>query len=565
MRAITPVIAIVVLLVMTISAGGLAYLTLTTYQEEAARGGMAGAEGTFQAIGEQVRIESVQDGKVIMRNIGSRTIEDFEPLLVINGIPVQGVSSKTTLAPGETTVVDLRIESNANQPDVINVYTPSGNTVTITHTGKCTTVDLFNPSGTQSISSAQCYYAPNLVSCEVDGVCTVDEDDFENAFNCPQDCGYLMFVASVPVTTPDEQDVYQFLFNGTHWKMAKNITDTAGVAEGVSAGAYDSSRNIMAVYQNEGIMYNNLSYSFNSSGGWSAPVNTTLDKVGGNIAIAEGPNGQIMVTAQARPDTSSIPVDMVKSILWNGSSWGAMKNVSLSEYADLGPGGCGIWACHAMFSGVGYFGSTPIAVWAQETPSGYAYIQSAVWDGSGWTNYKNISTTAHSNRPYVTSSLAGDEVMAVWTEYSMGSGTYQVRTSLWDGSSWSAYENVTEPVPAWSDVRNNQVARDAVGQYIVAYMNQSNDPREGYYVVRSKSGVWSAPQRVSPFTNQTGENVFLLGNLAGAVTLAWGDVVDDHVEYKTSFWNSYEARLQTPIRLVYCDVAGGMQCRETEP
>jgi flagellin-like protein len=71
MKAISPIIAIVVLMLMTIAAAGMAYLTIVSYQEQAARASETGVEAIGSAALSQVKVESIKDGKLYLRSIGA--------------------------------------------------------------------------------------------------------------------------------------------------------------------------------------------------------------------------------------------------------------------------------------------------------------------------------------------------------------------------------------------------------------------------------------------------------------------------------------------------------------
>jgi hypothetical protein len=186
-----------------------------------------------------------------------------------------------------------------------------------------------------------------------------------------------------------------------------------------------------------------------------------------------------------------------------------------------------------------------------------------LWNGTDWTDYQNITTHAQPDKPALSTNLNGD-VLALWIDAPNGFYMYPLylRSAIWDGTSWTNYQDVLSIMDN-REIGGVNVARDALGQYVAVYMNKSS-PQQGYYLVRSKSGVWGAPIPVSPLYTQAGDQVFLLGNLAGAVTLAWPDVVTDHLEYMTSFWNAYKSKLQLPVHGLYCSPSPTL-CSPMEP
>lgn len=86
MRAITPIVAIIVLVLMTVAAAGMAYFTITTFQTQTATGAQGGLRTLTETSKTQLKIESVSGGKVYLRNLGSETFEN--PLFYIENRPV---------------------------------------------------------------------------------------------------------------------------------------------------------------------------------------------------------------------------------------------------------------------------------------------------------------------------------------------------------------------------------------------------------------------------------------------------------------------------------------------
>jgi len=70
MRSISPVVAIVVLMVMTVAAAGMAYLTIVSYQEEATAGSGRGFEDLSARASSAIEVESLADGRLYIRSRG---------------------------------------------------------------------------------------------------------------------------------------------------------------------------------------------------------------------------------------------------------------------------------------------------------------------------------------------------------------------------------------------------------------------------------------------------------------------------------------------------------------
>jgi flagellin-like protein len=70
MRSISPVVAIVVLLLMTVAAAGMAFLTITTYQNQASGSSEGGIEKLAAAGQSQIKVESLGNGRIYLRSFG---------------------------------------------------------------------------------------------------------------------------------------------------------------------------------------------------------------------------------------------------------------------------------------------------------------------------------------------------------------------------------------------------------------------------------------------------------------------------------------------------------------
>lgn len=527
-RAITPVIAIVVLLVMTISAGGLAYLTITGYQNEAARSGMSGMEQTFESLSEQVKVESISNGQMIVRNTGSRSIEDFSPLVLVNGIPVQSISSKGTLAPGETAIIDLRIDM-PTQGTVVNITTPSGNTVEVTHTGKCTTVGISTPGQSAVHQSGQCYDLPDLVTCVVDGVC--DIEGTENAFNCPADCGLLMMAGSVELEGVGNKEVYIFTFNQT-LDASLNLTETADNDEEAAKGVYDSEGNYMATWLYDGLGADDLIYRFWNKSEWSPKANITQsgESTGNTDVMADGDGNVVIVFQDASNDISAS--------VWNGAVWSPVGKVSVHP-DDAG-------RLHKQPDG-GMYGGRPLVLWLSYLVGpDYDWVRSAVWNGTDMVDHANI-TILGAGRPSVVTSRSGPAT-AVFGEYV--TPYYQIRSAQWNGYEWSNYLNVSgfsDDLPGGINV-----GRDAAGRDVAIYLERV----EGEYVTHWSvldGGQWSAPQAIGgPVLSGM---TLLLDNLPGGVVIGWFEDFDTHFELRIAEWDPFAKTFPAPRPLLNCTLA----------
>jgi flagellin-like protein len=103
MRSISPVVAIVVLMLMTVAAAGMAYLTITSYQSQSQAGTQGGIESIGTTTRTQLKIESVAAGKIYLRNLGSEIFEN--PNFYVEGRPLE-VSGPDQCQPGKVCVYE---------------------------------------------------------------------------------------------------------------------------------------------------------------------------------------------------------------------------------------------------------------------------------------------------------------------------------------------------------------------------------------------------------------------------------------------------------------------------
>jgi flagellin-like protein len=160
MKAISPIVAIVVLMLMTVAAAGMAYLTITGYQTQSQAGTQGGIETIGTSTRTQVKIESVAAGKIYLRNMGSETFEN--PDFYVEGKPLN-VTGPDECLPGK-----------------VCVFTVTEN---ITCIGDCVlSMGQDMPVGT-TVKVEEEELEPETI-CG-DGDCDADE----NTQNCWTDCG----------------------------------------------------------------------------------------------------------------------------------------------------------------------------------------------------------------------------------------------------------------------------------------------------------------------------------------------------------------------------------------
>ncbi len=84
MKGITPIIAIILLLLITISMVGFAFVWFTRIAESASSAGSSQLNQTLAQMSQKVRIDNVNDNVVTIRNIGSQTIQSASLSFYVN-------------------------------------------------------------------------------------------------------------------------------------------------------------------------------------------------------------------------------------------------------------------------------------------------------------------------------------------------------------------------------------------------------------------------------------------------------------------------------------------------
>ena len=102
MKGITPIIAIVLLLMITISMAGFAFIWFQRIGSTALNATQAGVTAQQQAAGKLIAIDNVdtENGKISIRNIGSYTIQNTELSVYKDGSAISCSWDKDSVAPG---------------------------------------------------------------------------------------------------------------------------------------------------------------------------------------------------------------------------------------------------------------------------------------------------------------------------------------------------------------------------------------------------------------------------------------------------------------------------------
>jgi flagellin-like protein len=410
MRAITPVVAIIVLLLMTVAAAGMAFLTITSYQGQAESGTQGGIETIGTSTRTQIKIEAVAAGQIYIRNQGSETFEN--PRFYVEGRPID-VTGPDGCLSGKTCVFTI--------------------TEDIECIGDCElSMGADMPIGTEVVVEEEELQVEELCG---NGVCNYPT---ENGINCFVDCreNYMPYQVGYQLK--------QTRWNGTDWIFYQNITIPKATYS-LATGAFKNSEQIIVMKRTDVGPIDGISTVFWNGASLSGISNvtepTTYNDVGGGVSYSDS-NQIFLVFTKQRPTRE------VHYSIWGGSSWSTPKNISISGLHNEQPS-------------VDFNSTQGVVVWARDI--GNYEIMSAIWNGTDWDKYRDVTDNIIDDyRPSIDFDT-DERGIAVWRQESPGYAVY----SVWDGDTWSQAKNVTD----FSDIGTPVVSTTEKGTTFVLGIN----------------------------------------------------------------------------------------------
>ncbi|MBI5536346.1 MAG: hypothetical protein HY898_26735 [Deltaproteobacteria bacterium] len=139
------------------------------------------------------------------------------------------------------------------------------------------------------------------------------------------------------------------------------------------------------------------------------------------------------------------------------SAGGTDAGPDVAVEGAAGTGGASVWApvggkldhdtsscCHTFDPTVKNFGGKPVVVWAEDDPTSGSWVRLKSWEGAAWQSIESpsqndVEASPTHRSPAVT--LLGSKLLVGWNTLISVDGDGLVRG--WDGTSWSAAENVT--------------------------------------------------------------------------------------------------------------------------
>ncbi len=122
MRGVSEVIAIILILMITISLAGLAYMFMSTTMADVTSSAGSTVDTTTSSMLTSFKIETMDISKVYVRNTGQNTITSLS--VYVNDVPAHINMTPTSIAPGQIgtiTIYDFIMED-----DTIKITSPSG-------------------------------------------------------------------------------------------------------------------------------------------------------------------------------------------------------------------------------------------------------------------------------------------------------------------------------------------------------------------------------------------------------------------------------------------------------
>ena len=151
MRGITPIIAIILLLMITIAITGLAFVFLSGTTESAAQAGEAQLEQQTQLIGESFAIEIIDKNKVIIRNRGATELKNMK--FYVDGKEVNITQGPSSIPINQLGTFVLNLSENTN-PNALKISSLGSKTE------QSVSGIMFNPCASDSDCST-----PPQISC----------------------------------------------------------------------------------------------------------------------------------------------------------------------------------------------------------------------------------------------------------------------------------------------------------------------------------------------------------------------------------------------------------------
>ncbi len=534
MRGITPVIAIVMLLLMSVAATGGFYLIYQSFTEEGEESGSTQIESLGEQSLAQIQIESAAGGRIYVKNVGAGDVDLSKVSVYVNNRPVSVNRSADTLAERSRAVLKLTELPGCTEErcDIeISGAASTSQTVELTKLSCSSDADCY--------SNETCQGGVCVEEEEEEAVCGDGEcSEGEHGYDCWEDCRPDSLALTTIAPSTSSFWLGQYDWNGTTYDFTSNITDAEDFRLSYHHHLFFlSNGNHLAsgtAWNGDMGTYWHSKYDGSS---WSYPSNISKEyDVEGDIVFSwpdvdESGNGMfIWMYQEVMPQPSqkiqwATLQDGVASDPDNATSW---VSTMLPSFAFT-PDNSGF----LLYSNVSNFG----------THNNHKVLYSH-WDGSSWddtgvvANYPNVINAQAIDLAWPLVSFADNgDGMAVWgIENKTNNIFFQYATH--DGSSWTYQGNFegwtpTNTTTPW----HTELAHDHQGRpVLVAMLFGGPEVSDLYFTYddawSSNQSLPNASGKFIPTLSKTSDNTLF------AIDMDWEAVnSDERAQWRWMVWN----------------------------
>ena len=126
MKGITPVIAVILLLLITISMVGFAFVWFTRLTETATESVSGELNATTSALAKKIQIDNAAGTSLSLRNIGTQTVEAGQLAFFVNGVSVTCTFGAGVTSVPPNTVRACTLSTSCSAGSRMRVTAPAG-------------------------------------------------------------------------------------------------------------------------------------------------------------------------------------------------------------------------------------------------------------------------------------------------------------------------------------------------------------------------------------------------------------------------------------------------------
>jgi hypothetical protein len=448
-RGITPVIAIILLLLLAVAMTGGMYFFYQAYKEDVEDAGDEGRIFALKNAKTDIKIASAKDGVVYIRNVGEEEIATQYLALYIDERPTSFTTADSTLLPGDSTSLLI-----SNKPSCSDDFCQLKLTGATNAIGSVKKEEL----GCQALSNFTALTASTVV-------------DYNEMPSVSSGTGFAGIAWEYDGPPGGDDDIWFRKITGSTLSSVVEVTSdfAGGIDDRNPALTIASSTSYFAWRRNNpSFLVNTTNYtSFLST-------NQTISSPGviGSLDLALYGSQTGLVYSDLSGD-----YDLYFS---QGSPYSSSSQLTNTDY----------WETNPRIS----YGNTKGLIVYQVNLTGTDYDIQYI-EGPSWGNPENLTTTAEEEQnPDV--DFFGNKAMVVWQQ--TDSGDYDIYYSVYDGYSFSS---PTKIAAIANDDTKPRVSWITQNRAVVFFMHDDGSDSEIYKAEYSE-GVWS----VNPVTDNAYED-----------------------------------------------------------